>query len=346
MENHLMKLAHCHLYFIFACLLMACNTHDNSSPNSISIEIEGEIQADSIKMISFNNSEEIVAKEGHVYQFNFNAPINDAYTIVIFKNGSAFSKKIVLDGERLKMKAVLEAENFKIDTLIGSDIYNNSLDFYSRLDSLNGMEASDFNVNEFLLSSISNHLNHPFSFDISDYYLERNKNYKARLMRLKLILDQQPDDLKAHALSVHRSLNDLVKIEYLNLSDFKFYNRAGNVVQVDQSYKGDYLLDFWFVQCPPCVKDHKEIAKNFDLFETKNVELIGISIDTEADKWLDYLNTNQYNWQNYRELGGENDLIDAMNVWEFPTYLLVGRNGEIKTKFYSFEDLENYFGNL
>jgi peroxiredoxin len=162
-------------------------------------------------------------------------------------------------------------------------------------------------------------------------------------MRLKLILDQQSDDLKAHALSVHRTLTDLVKTEFLNLSAFIFYDRNGNVAQVDLSHKGDYLLDFWFVQCPPCVRDHKKIVKHLDLFTNNNVELIGISIDTESDKWLNYLETNHYNWLNYRELGSDNDLVEALDVWEFPTYVLVTNTGEIKTKFYAFEELEHYF---
>ncbi len=332
--------------FIFLSLLTACDARDKSNPNSILIEIKGEVQPDSIKMVSFNNSEEIVEKKGPPYEFKFNTPINDAYNVVLFKNGSAYTKKIVLDGEYLKMKTELKAETLRIDTLIGSKVYNKSLVFYARLDSLNKSGTSDFDLNEFLLSSIKKNLNHPFSFDISDDYIERNKNYKSRLMRLKALLDEQPDDLKAHALSVHRTLDDLVKTEYIKLSDFKFYDRDGNVAQVNLSHQGDYLIDFWFVQCPPCVKDHKKIGKHLDLFEANNVELIGVSIDTESDKWLHYLNTNQYNWQNFRELGGDNDLVEAMNVWEFPTYLLVTNDGEIKTKFYSFEDLENYFTNL
>lgn len=329
--------------FIFLCALTSCNTNENSGTNLISVEIVGEIQPDSLKMLSFNNSEGLVLKTENPYYFNFKDSINDAYSLTFYKSGIAYSKKLFLDGKNLKLKAKLEAEHFEIDTVIGSDVYDKSMAFYSSLGSLNDLKIDDFKVNDFLLSSLEENLNHPFAFDICERFLERNINYKSRLMDLKSLLDQQPEDLKTHALSVHRTLSDLVKMEYLDLSDFKFYDRAGNIAKVDLSHQVDYLLDFWFVQCPPCVKDHKKIGKHLELFTNNNVELVGISIDTEADKWLNYLESNHYNWQNYRELGGDMDLVEAMNVWEFPTYLLVSNSGEIKTKFYAFEELEHYF---
>jgi hypothetical protein len=317
-----------------------------SNTDRISVEIVGNIQPDSLKMLSFNNSEGLVVKSGNPYYFNFKDSINDAYSLTFYKDGTAYSKKLFLNGKNLKIKAKLESENFEIDTVIGSHVYDKSIAFYTSLDSLNLLKVDDFKVNDFLLSSVKENLNHPFAFDISERFLERNTNYKLRLINLKSLLDQQPEDLKSHALSVHRTLTDLVKTEYLNLSDFKFYDRNGNITKVDLSHQGDYLLDFWFVQCPPCVKDHKNIAKHLDLFAINNVELVGISIDTEADKWLNYLETNHYKWQNYRELGSDDGLVEAMNVWEFPTYVLVANTGEVRTKFYAFEELEHYFSKL
>ena len=272
--------------------------------------------------------------------------IKDAFVLDVFKNGKSHSKKIFLDGERIKIEAELLSATFKIDTIIGSEIYYKSIAFDAGFDALKRDEVKDSDVNEFLLQSVKENLNHPFSFEISNHFLERNQNYKSKLTDLKAILDKQPEALKSHALSVHRTLEELVKTEFLDLSAFKFYDRNGKVTQVNLSHNGDYLLDFWFVQCPPCVKDHKKIGAHLNLFSDNEVELIGISIDTVSDKWLNYLVTNSYNWQNYRELGGDDDLVEAMNVWEFPTYILINTSGEIKTKFYSFEEMENYFSKL
>lgn len=341
-----MKVSFYCLSLILIGLLSSCNNRQNTNPNSISVEILGAEQPDSIKVVSFNNSEGIIAKNGNPYSFNFSHTINDAFVMDVFKNGKTYSKKIFLDGEGLNIRAELKPESIEIDTVIGSEIYNKSIDFYSTLDSLNTIQANDPVVNALLLQRVKENLSHPFSFEISNLYIERNKNYKSKLMALKSVLDEQPDELKAHALSVHRTLKDLVKNEYLDLSAFQFYDRKGKVAKVDLSHKGDYLLDFWFVHCPPCVRDHKKIGSNLKLFSNNEVELIGISIDTESDKWLDYLETHNYNWQNYRELRSGKDLIDALDVWEFPTYVLLNNKGEIITKFYSYEDIENYYRKL
>ena len=333
----------CFFCLAFILVLSGCSNLQNTNSNSISVEILGNEQPDSIKIVSFNNSEELVAKSGNPYRFNFDNTISDAFFINVFKNGKIYSKKVFLDGKNLKIQAELRSEVLKIDTIIGSITYNKSIEFYSTLDSLENHKINDFEINKFLLKSVAENISHPFSFEISNHYIDRNKNYKARLLQLKTIIDQQSDTLKANALSVHRTINDLVKNEYLDLSTFQFYNRKGAVTKVNRSQSGDYLLDFWFVQCPPCARDHKKIVKNLDLFTDNNVELIGVSIDTVSDKWLNYLESHNYTWQNYRELGGDNDLIDALDVWEFPTYILINSKGEIITKFYSFEEIENYY---
>lgn len=341
-----MKVTFYCLSLFLIILLSACSHLGKSNPNSISIEIKGDVQPDSIKLVSFNNSEGLIAKNGNPYVFNFGNAIHDAYVIDVFKNGKTDSKKLFLDGEALKIKAELTPEAFKIDTVMGSKTYNKSIKFYSTLDSLKNNKVNDFEINQFLLESVEENISHPFSFEISNHFIDRNKNYKARLIQLKTILDQQPETLKANTLSVHRTLKDLVKNEYIDLTAFQFYNRSGKVSKIDLSHKGDYILDFWFVHCPPCVRDHKKIITQLDLFSSNDLELIGISIDTEPEKWLNYLENHQYNWQNFRELRNGNDLVDALNVWEFPTYILINNSGEIKTKFYAFEEIENYFNKL
>lgn len=336
-----MKASFAFLFFI--CLLTSCDDLQQTNTKRISIEIIGDKQPDSIKLVSYNKSNGIVSKNQNPYIFNFADSINDAYAIDVFKDGELTSKKIFLGGEAITIKAKFKPGTFSIDTVIGSEIYYKSLDFYKTLGQLDKKQASDSVINSFLLSFTEANLNHPLSFEISNYYIEKNQNYTSKLVDLKSVLEKQSEALKNHTLSVHRNLEDLVKKEYINLSIFQFYNREGTITKLDLSHKGDYLLDFWFVHCPPCVRDHKKIGANLNMFSNNAVELVGISIDTESDKWLDYLESHGYNWQNYRELRKGNDLIDALDVWEFPTYILINNNGEIKTKFYSFEALENYY---
>lgn len=328
--------------FFLILLLQSCENHKNT--NSISIDNQGTIQPDSIQLLNYNNAEAITLKgSGSPFIFHQSQPVNDAFKLNIFKDGNVLSKKVFLEGSDIKIKGKLTLDDFIIDTVLNSAIFYKQVQFQTTLDSLKSSKGNDIFINEILLKQIEANINHPLSFEISEYYIDKNKNYKSKLQPLKLLLDQQSNDLKTHALSVHRTLNNLLKEEHLDLSQFQFYDKQGSISSVDLSHNGDYLVDFWFVQCPPCVRDHKNIAKYLDTLKENNTELIGISIDTVEEKWLNYLNSNNYNWQNYRELGEGNDLVDAMNVWEFPTYILIDNNGRVKTKFYSFEEIANYF---
>ena len=94
-----MKVSFYFLSLILICLLSSCNNLQKTNPNNISVEILGLEQPDSIKLVSFNNSEGVVAKNGNPYLFNFGNTINDAFVMDVFKNGKTHSKKIFLDGE-------------------------------------------------------------------------------------------------------------------------------------------------------------------------------------------------------------------------------------------------------
>ena len=53
------------------------------------------------------------------------------------------------------------------------------------------------------------------------------------------------------------------------------------------SFKGKYVLvDFWASWCVPCRLGNKKLVKLHNEVSASKVEIIGISIDTDANKWL------------------------------------------------------------
>ena len=118
----------------------------------------------------------------------------------------------------------------------------------------------------------------------------------------------------------------------INFSEYTFNTTKGSQTSITLEDNKIYILDFWYLECPPCVKDHEVIAEYLKTTKHQNVEVIGMSIDRSISKWASYLETHQYNWTNYNEDRSGGILYKDLEIEFFPSYLVVNSKGKILQK--------------
>ena len=198
-------------------------------------------------------------------------------------------------------------------------------------------------INDFLLNELKKNIDNPFSIEIASKFFYRNISNKNELKKVYDIQVNQEDAIKNNLANKYKEIENMLKVDNVDLSKFQFYNIEKKITTIKREKGKRILLDFWFMECAPCIKDHQLIANKLELFKDNNIELIGISIDNDHEEWKEFLKEKNYNWLNLRQLDvHEKKMTVNMFISVFPTYLLIDSEGNILYRTNSFSEIEKY----
>lgn len=329
-------------------LLFGCNFRKQEKPlKDLNLYFESDIKIDSIQVTNITQDREFhFFKYTNAINIDLNDSINDLYAINFFAGNDHRMVQLWLDGENLIIKGkVTDNIKIQIDTVIGSDLYNKSLNFRQKYKDLLAGENDSSVINDFLIAELRKEINSPFSIDIANTFANRNISNTDELKKLFAIVSTQNDLIKKHLINPYRKIEAILSVSKIDFSKYRFYDRDKMLTSIKLSGDKKYLIDFWFIECLPCIQDHLSIIKKLDSFNGKNVEVIGISIDNSQEQWMSFLNKKQYPWKNYREIDEqENRVRTKMLIDAFPTYLLLDSKGVILYRSNTFSDIENFLG--
>ena len=114
--------------------------------------------------------------------------------------------------------------------------------------------------------------------------------------------------------------------------DFKLQTPDGKTLQFSDFAKGKYVvIDFWASWCPDCRKDLPEIIRMYNRWHEKGVEFLGISFDTDKQKWTDYIAQAGVLYPQVSELKrmNQSDVAKAYGVRWIPSIYLIGPDGKV-----------------
>jgi peroxiredoxin len=108
--------------------------------------------------------------------------------------------------------------------------------------------------------------------------------------------------------------------------DFSIITAEGEHITSEDLRGKVVVLDFWGTWCPPCVESipslrslHKRFSKEASFM------LIGVSSDSDEDKWKEFTTSEKMVWPQY--LDRNREVQRAFGVRAFPTYIVIDHEG-------------------
>jgi peroxiredoxin len=133
------------------------------------------------------------------------------------------------------------------------------------------------------------------------------------------------------------------KMEGVEIPEFHFTDINGKVYDKSSTKGKIVVLKCWFIHCVACVKEFPELNKLVDDNNGRsNILFISLASDSKNDL-IKFLETKEFKYATVPEMS--NYMTDKLNITEYPTHLLIDREGKIKKVVNSIEDLVPFLKN-
>lgn len=256
----------------------------------------------------------------------------------------------------ISMPVALEGGNLILSHTVNGDVSyagtESQLRFNQFVNSVKELEKSmkDSNNKDSLIVAISNLLD--------DFILE---NYNSKLKRFATLLtmdlinrgivdaldmpnvhricEEAEKDMFSELLcaSVEKSKATWIGKEMIPIEGVDEYNNKVAVAEVNKKYM---LIYFWASWCGPCIQKLKKL--NLVDNDSKDIEIVTISIDDNIDVWKKSVKELDLNMTNLHD--EDKKMKDKYNVFAVPTALIISNDNVIMSK--NPKDLLEYINKL
>lgn len=93
------------------------------------------------------------------------------------------------------------------------------------------------------------------------------------------------------------------------------------------------LVDFWASWCGPCRKENPNVVKMYDKYKDKGFEILGVSLDSNKDRWVKAIAKDGLTWPHISDLKGwKNEAAKTYAITSIPQTILLDEEGKILAK--------------
>ncbi|MHA7056809.1 peroxiredoxin family protein [Aquimarina sp. M1] len=126
----------------------------------------------------------------------------------------------------------------------------------------------------------------------------------------------------------NRKLNQRISKQPIDIGElapeFEVTDINGNSYNSKDLLGKVIVINFWFINCPPCRKEIPDLNKLVDTFKDDEVIFLGFATDSE-EKLQKFLKKNQFSYHHI----SVNKLVNDFGVKGFPTNIIIDKKGKI-----------------
>ena len=113
--------------------------------------------------------------------------------------------------------------------------------------------------------------------------------------------------------------------------DLEYNNPKGEKIKLSTiNDKRVILLDFWASWCSPCRAENPNVVKAYKKYHPKGLEILGVSLDSKKENWLQAIAQDQLTWTQVSELSGWDGKVAAQfGIQSIPSNFLLDKEGRI-----------------
>ena len=135
-------------------------------------------------------------------------------------------------------------------------------------------------------------------------------------------MEQQRKELSLLPAKQEKGLKNIGKTSH----NFSAKSMKGKKIKSKDLIGKVVVLNFWFINCPPCLKEIPLLNDLKKKYKDKNVEFIAVALDSES-KIYNFLKHTPFN---YNQITDGKWMATKFDISRYPTNLIIDKKGIVQ----------------
>ena len=154
-------------------------------------------------------------------------------------------------------------------------------------------------------------------------YLKQDDAAKARFEQyVKMVATDGPDRQRAQ-----RYIEEPELARARMAPPFAVTTLDGQRISLDELTGKVVLIDFWATWCPPCREALPHVRDIARKFQGQPLVVLSISVDSDENKWKEFVAKNEMTWPQYRDQGFPGPVAKLFDVNAIPHTFTIDSDG-------------------